>query len=58
MAGISVLLKKIEERFQQMLLEQASINHIELPVSSSDTLVPCLDKKSHDSDGVVVIVLL
>ena len=50
-------LEKMEERFQQMLLEQASINNIELQVSSSDTMFHVLIKKLHDRDGDVVILL-
>ena len=50
-------LEKMEERFQQMLLEQASINNVALQVSSSDTMFHSLIKTLHDRDGDVVILL-
>ena len=50
-------LEKMEERFQQMLLEQANVNNVELRVSSSDTMFHTLIKKLHDRDGDVVILL-
>ena len=50
-------LEKMEERFQQMLLEQASTNNVELQVTSSDTMFHTLIKKLHDRDGDVVILL-
>ncbi|MBQ4329868.1 MAG: AAA family ATPase, partial [Lentisphaeria bacterium] len=50
-------LEKMEERFQQILLEQANVNNVELQVSSSDTMFHTLIKKLHDRDGDVVILL-
>ena len=50
-------LEKMEERFQQILLEQANINNVELQVSSSDTMFHALIKTLHDRDGDVVILL-
>ena len=50
-------LEKMEERFQQMLLEQASVSNVKLQVSSSDTMFHVLIKKLHDRDGDVVILL-
>ena len=50
-------LEKMEERFQQMLLEQASINNVALQVSSSDTMFHSLIKTLYDRDGDVVILL-
>ena len=50
-------LEKMEERFQQMLLEQASLNNVELQFSSSDTMFHTLIKTLHDRDGDVVVLL-
>ena len=50
-------LEKMEERFRQMLREQADLNGIILEESSSDTMFHSLIKKLHDKAGDVVILL-
>ena len=50
-------LEKMEERFQQMLMEQAEINGITLKKASSDTMFHELIKTLHDNIGDVVILL-
>ena len=50
-------LEKMEERFRQMLREQADINGITLKESSSDTMFHELIKRLHDKAGDVVILL-
>ena len=50
-------LEKMEERFQQMLLEQASINNVKLQLSASDTMFHALIKALHDRDGDVIVLL-
>ena len=50
-------LEKMEERFRQILLEQALANGIKLPVSASDTMFHELIKALHDRDGDVVVLL-
>ena len=50
-------LEKMEERFKQMLREQADINGITLKESSSDTMFHELIKTLHDKAGDVVILL-
>jgi len=50
-------LEKMEERFRQMLREQAEINGITLKESSSDTMFHELIRTLHDKAGDVVILL-
>ena len=50
-------LEKMEERFRQMLMEQAEINGITLKKASSDTMFHELIKTLHDNIGDVVILL-
>ena len=50
-------LEKMEERFKQMLREQADLNGISLKESSSDTMFHELIKTLHDKAGDVVILL-
>ena len=50
-------LEKMEERFRQMLREQADLNGITLEESSSDTMFHSLIRKLHDKAGDVVILL-
>ena len=50
-------LEKMEERFQQMLMEQAEINGVTLKKTSSDTMFHELIKTLHDNIGDVVILL-
>ena len=50
-------LEKMEDRFRQILLEQAEINGVDLPETSSDTMFHSLIKTLHDRDGDVVILL-
>ncbi|MBQ8754250.1 MAG: AAA family ATPase, partial [Lentisphaeria bacterium] len=50
-------LEKMEERFQQILIEQASINNVDLQISASDTMFHSLIKALHDRDGDVVVLL-
>ena len=50
-------LEKMEERFRQMLREQADLNGIILKESSSDTMFHELIKTLHDNAGDVVILL-
>ncbi|MBE6373579.1 MAG: AAA family ATPase [Lentisphaerae bacterium] len=50
-------LEKMEERFKQMLREQADLNGITLKETSSDTMFHELIKTLHDKAGDVVILL-
>ena len=49
--------ENMEQRFRQMLLEQAEINGVELQETASDTMFHNLIKILHDRDGDVVILL-
>ena len=50
-------LEKMEDRFRQILLEQAEINNVTLQSTSSDTMFHELIKALHDRDGNVVVLL-
>ena len=49
--------ENMERSFRQILLEQAEMNDVDLPETTSDTMFHSLIKKLHDRDGDVVILL-
>ena len=49
--------EKMEERFRQMLVEQAEMNGVKLKKSSSDLMFHELIKALHDSFGDVVVLI-
>ena len=50
-------LEKMEERFRQMLMEQAAVNGVTLKAGASDTMFHELIKTLHDKGGDVVLLL-
>ena len=50
-------LEKMEERFRQMLREQAAVNGVTLKAGASDTMFHELIKTLHDKGGDVVLLL-
>ena len=50
-------LEKMEERFRQMLREQAAVNAVTLKAGASDTMFHELIKTLHDKGGDVVLLL-
>ena len=50
-------LEKMEERFRQMLMEQAAVNGVTLKARASDTMFHELIKTLHDKGGDVVLLL-
>ena len=49
--------ENMERSFRQILLEQAEINGVDLPETTSETMFHSLIKKLHDRDGDAVILL-
>ena len=50
-------LEKMEINFRQILMEQAEVNNVDLPETTSNTMFHKLIKTLHDRDGDVVILL-
>ena len=49
--------ERMEQNFRQILMEQADVNGVDLPETTSNTMFHNLIKTLHDRDGDVVILL-